>query len=1217
MKRFLYPFLMLILIAGFPSLVIHAQLQNLHGDDSETRMGDHSGNQFRTTFYNDGTYGAIYPWTSEEVRGEWPINSGHIYLVDGNIFVGSEVPDRNTGQLFHILSENKSYNYQNSTGDKDPVTGAWWTFLPLPGFADPNGIRVAMAKGNDEWPNSWPAYWPDKFNDVNDPGWRNDNVDGNPEKAAWNGYFGKSVFNADEESYFVADDYMNREFMSQFLPDDNDPNRGGLGLRLSVRGFQWAKASVEDALFVLCDIQNIGTYNHDKMIFAYKIGNNNGDTNDGSDSGDDGAEFVREENGVTYNLAYTTDNEENLGYGGWGPVGLFGGAFLESPGNPYDGIDNDNDGHDVNPNVPGSGTGDEITEAMFNRGTLNLDSPPIILINYSDPTFPRSEPTTLRQALTDAGKSTDDTLLVFYGIRSNRFWAGKELVELGDNLVDDNLNGVIDESRGQPDESGNIQYLYVGYRSINYFTGNGLSNYLLDERRDDGIDNDGDWTTSPEDIGDDVGADGLAPGVRDYPGLDFGESDGIPTSGEPHFDKTDIDETDQLGLTGVNLYQWDGANNQQYNDEGYWNLMVPGIFTVAQQGGNYELLFGSGYFPMAAGQTERISMGLICGLTRPELLSNTQNVALAYNNNYNFAKAPNVPTVRAVPGDNRVTLFWDDFAEQSEDPITGRDFEGYRIYRSTDPGFNDGGYITEARFGTKLWSIPIAQFDLANDIYGIQWSVPTLGVQFDLGSDTGLRHYWVDTTAVNGTTYFYAVTSYDHGSIPVDPVTGMRVVTNPIDPRYPVDTLQIDPSECAKFVAIQGTGDIEKGKNVVVVRPEALTAGYIQAELSESGITSGANNTAQGTVNFRIIDATQIKDNHTYEITFSDSSSGSGATLTRSTESFTLVDITGGNTVLLNNPMTGGVDGLPVVDGFQLEFADNPETLGLDSANSGWSRTGIPSYNFTAYFSTSNPPVELIADDFEISFADVGVGVSEPFWRGTTLVPGIPVNFTIVNTRTNQAVPFAFREVDTVRGGAGVLSWGGASGRSTDEIIFLTAHPEIPDSMIPSWWVRYNIPSGTNPDTIVPGPGDVLTLSLNKPFLPNDRFEFTVLDDRTDNELAKADMERIKVVPNPYIVTNSWEPSNPYSDGRGERELHFTHLPPRCTIRIFNVRGQLVNTLEHEGGPGGQEQVPEFNGTYTWNMLSRDNLEISYGIYIYHIDAPGIGEKIGKFVVIK
>jgi hypothetical protein len=73
--------------------------------------------------------------------------------------------------------------------------------------------------------------------------------------------------------------------------------------------------------------------------------------------------------------------------------------------------------------------------------------------------------------------------------------------------------------------------------------------------------------------------------------------------------------------------------------------------------------------------------------------------------------------------------------------------------------------------------------------------------------------------------------------------------------------------------------------------------------------------------------------------------------------------------------------------------------------------------------------------------------------------------------------------------------------------------------------------------------------------------------------------------------------------------LHFIHLPAKCTIRIFNIRGQLINTLENDAAIN--------DGTYIWNMLSKDNLEISYGIYIYHVQAEGIGEKIGKFVVLK
>ncbi len=140
-------------------------------------------------------------------------------------------------------------------------------------------------------------------------------------------------------------------------------------------------------------------------------------------------------------------------------------------------------------------------------------------------------------------------------------------------------------------------------------------------------------------------------------------------------------------------------------------------------------------------------------------------------------------------------------------------------------------------------------------------------------------------------------------------------------------------------------------------------------------------------------------------------------------------------------------------------------------------------------------------------------------------------------------------------------------------------------------------------------PGNVLTLVLTKPFLSHDTYTFTTQQASISQEQAKVDLDRIRVVPNPYIVTNSWEPENPYANGRGERQLHFTHLPSKCTIRIFNVRGQLVNTLEHQAALN--------DGTEIWDMLSRDNLEISYGIYIYHIKADGIGEKIGKFAIIK
>ena len=1164
MKRIPYFMVVMVSIMGLSPSVLQAQLKGLHGDDREYRLGVHAGNNLRTGFFNDGTIGGRVN-QPPEVAGEWPKNTGRFYLIDGNPLVLSEETDV-SGSMVHVLSTVKSVNVSQTRGPRDPVTGEWWTFLPLRGFANPNNTRAAMAKGNAEWPNSWPPFWPD----IADP--KNPYKIYSPDgwAGSWNGYFGRDVFNADEESYFVSDDYANKVF--SYFPDSTDHNRRGLGLRMYVRGFQWNKAAVKDGIFWLFDLESIGTYGHDKMVFGFKVGNNMGESTQGSDAGDDNAAYSREED-----IAYMWDND-NLGAGNWSPVGLLGGAFLESPGNPYDGIDNDNDGR--------NGSGSTISEAMFQPKALNLTDG-IVLINYADPKFPRTV-TTLADTLARLGKTPQDTLEVHSGQRVLKLWAGKDLQEVGDNLFDDNLNGVIDENRGRQDQAGVFHYLYigddgVGYKCVDYFTGAGKDNLLLDERRDDGIDNDGDWAA----LTDDTGADGLAPGASGYVGPDLGEKDGLPTSGEPHFDKTDVDESDMIGLTSFYLYDW--GTVFQYDPEMMWNGLAPGFFNYTFATANVELLYGSGYFPLVPGQVERFSMAILCaGLSSSvlaeqlaDLVRHKQYFAQAYNQNYNFAKAPNIPTVRAVAGDNRVTLFWDSFAETSIDPIGDvandhRDFEGYKIYRSTDPGFNDATPITDA-YGSLAFRIPIAQFDLDNDYSGLAVDA-TQGVQFNLGSNTGLRHFWVDTTAVNGYTYFYVVTSYDHG----DPILG------------------IDPSECTIFVALSSTGEIEKGTNVAVVRPEAPVAGYTPGKLKDSEFIPGPNNAASGTVNFAILDNTTLKDGDRYGITFKSTLSTNRKD---STASLTLVNLTTNTTLLEDSPLQRGSEGLPVTEGFQLSFSNNPAELDIDTLRSSWSKPGIPAYNCRP-FVFREQPVRNISADFEIVFSDVGVDTSKTFARGTEILPPIPVNFTVINKQTNKKVPFAFRERAVTPGDSGKFTYDFARRRS-DEIIFLAN----PDSQIASWQVMFLPVAAATQDTTMPGPGDVLTLTLNKPFLSNDTFEFSTVGASIDADLAKAGMDRIRVVPNPYIVTNSWEPTNPYSSGRGERKIHFTHLPAQCTIRIFNVRGQLVNALEHNSSLN--------DGTEIWNMLSKDNLEISYGIYIYHIKADGVGEKTGKFVVLK
>ena len=78
---------------------------------------------------------------------------------------------------------------------------------------------------------------------------------------------------------------------------------------------------------------------------------------------------------------------------------------------------------------------------------------------------------------------------------------------------------------------------------------------------------------------------------------------------------------------------------------------------------------------------------------------------------------------------------------------------------------------------------------------------------------------------------------------------------------------------------------------------------------------------------------------------------------------------------------------------------------------------------------------------------------------------------------------------------------------------------------------------------------------------------------------------------------------------RGPRRVYFNHLPTECTIRIYTMSGELVNTLTH------QSTIDD--GKEYWDLTTNDNFPISYGVYLFHVDAGELGEKIGRFAMIK
>ena len=133
--------------------------------------------------------------------------------------------------------------------------------------------------------------------------------------------------------------------------------------------------------------------------------------------------------------------------------------------------------------------------------------------------------------------------------------------------------------------------------------------------------------------------------------------------------------------------------------------------------------------------------------------------------------------------------------------------------------------------------------------------------------------------------------------------------------------------------------------------------------------------------------------------------------------------------------------------------------------------------------------------------------------------------------------------------------------------------------------------------------------ALKRPPAAGVRYQVSVTNDT--NESEDADLNKIRVVPNPYIVADVWDKSPQ------EKRIAFTNLPNRCSIRIYSLAGNLVQVLAHEGTVGEYAHFWK-GGTEFWNLKNKFNMLVASGWYIWHIKDLQTGEtEIGKFAIIQ
>jgi len=88
----------------------------------------------------------------------------------------------------------------------------------------------------------------------------------------------------------------------------------------------------------------------------------------------------------------------------------------------------------------------------------------------------------------------------------------------------------------------------------------------------------------------------------------------------------------------------------------------------------------------------------------------------------------------------------------------------------------------------------------------------------------------------------------------------------------------------------------------------------------------------------------------------------------------------------------------------------------------------------------------------------------------------------------------------------------------------------------------------------------------------------------------------INIVPNPYNAFSEYERN------KLDNRIKITNLPEICTISIYNTQGKLIRRFKKESPITYQD----------WTLTNHQNIPVSSGIYLIHVEIPGVGERVLK-----
>lgn len=649
----------------------------------------------------------------------------------------------------------------------------------------------------------------------------------------------------------------------------------------------------------------------------------------------------------------------------------------------------------------------------------------------------------------------------------------------------------------------------------------------------------------------------------------------------------------------------------------------------------------SGPLTMAKGDTQEvvfaeIAAGATPGVDRLSAIGLLKfyddEAQTAYNNSFQIPSPPSPPTVTVGELDGEIVLSWGDDSSaiaKTELPAPlGYGFEGYNVYQlpSSSSSIDQAKRLQTLDLINGVGKIQDPDYDPNQGI------VTTKVVQF--GTDSGIKRslrlttdpFNSDLPLVNGTKYYYAVTAYNYSPLPgIIPSTlessPVILTARPHSPnpgtRYAGKSG--DTITTVSHSTFPGLTPCDGSVIPLVIDPTKLTGHAYAVSFDTAGqqVTWKLTDQTLGKVCLSNQKNQSGDANYTYfdgiQVNVIDVPPGMrGWDIPSGTRKFTWADGVGMGLEGFYGADGNGVIGNACEHWFSRSTVAPAEVrnvlLRLASADGTWNPRITPAdTNFSRGYRYLRLPAKTPAlpefaswiVDTSASYAYQDYNFSVPF-SAWDLETDPPTRLAVGHLENNVAGGLVdgryWPPIGTNVGGyANVDSTG------PREWFFIFS---VPYSIAPNPVLTKNILMNTLPiiwfgtacrrgvDNGIFSSGDQFEIIANHINWPGNTFAFTAPKNKVgDPSLAKADVSRINVFPNPYYGVN------PQETDKYNRFVTFSHLPQRAIIRVFNLAGVMVRRIDRYS-PSQFEQ---------WDLKNQEGLPVGSGLYIVHIDMPDIG----------